>query len=226
MIALGSTEISKMYLGADEVDKIYLGSELVYSKEPQVLPYDAEVEYLRGTGNGQYIDTGISYNSTIVVDAKLKLMSNSAGGYMFGIYTTVNGIAQRWGVNPASSNNVTLHFGTSTSTQTSFIRNVWHIIHADYRYLNVDGIIADSKASAFTPTSDVRLFIFSRSNDNSPVTYREMNIEYFKITKDNVLVRDYIPVRVGTTGYLYDKVSRQLFANAGTGSFVFGNDVI
>ena len=33
-----------------------------------------------------------------------------------------------------------------------------------------------------------------------------------------------IPVRKGTVGYLYDRVSGKLFYNAGTGDFVLGPD--
>lgn len=36
---------------------------------------------------------------------------------------------------------------------------------------------------------------------------------------------DLISVRVGQVGYMYDKVSGQLFGNAGTGTFVLGNKV-
>ena len=42
---------------------------------------------------------------------------------------------------------------------------------------------------------------------------------------DGVLVRDFIPVRVGQVGYMYDRVSGQLFGNAGTGAFIVGPDV-
>ena len=46
-----------------------------------------------------------------------------------------------------------------------------------------------------------------------------------KVYIDNTLVRDMIPVRVGQVGYMYDKVSRTFFANAGSGSFTLGPDV-
>ena len=46
-----------------------------------------------------------------------------------------------------------------------------------------------------------------------------------KIYLNNVLVRDFIPVRVGQVGYLYDKVSGQLFGNLGTDSFILGPDL-
>ena len=45
-----------------------------------------------------------------------------------------------------------------------------------------------------------------------------------QIYEGDTLVRDFIPVRKGTTGYMYDKVSGNLFGNSGTGDFVLGND--
>jgi hypothetical protein len=51
-----------------------------------------------------------------------------------------------------------------------------------------------------------------------------LRIYYCKIYDNNNLVRDFVPVRVGTTGYMYDKVSRQLFGNIGSGSFTLGPD--
>ena len=41
---------------------------------------------------------------------------------------------------------------------------------------------------------------------------------------NGTLVRDFVPVRKGTVGYLYDRVTRKLFGNAGTGDFVLGPD--
>lgn len=38
------------------------------------------------------------------------------------------------------------------------------------------------------------------------------------------MVRDFIPVRVGQVGYLYDRVSGQLFGKYGTGDFIVGPD--
>jgi hypothetical protein len=38
------------------------------------------------------------------------------------------------------------------------------------------------------------------------------------------LVRDFIPVRKGQVGYMYDKISGRLFGNIGSGSFTFGPD--
>lgn len=46
-----------------------------------------------------------------------------------------------------------------------------------------------------------------------------------QIWDGTTLVRDFVPCRIGTTGYLYDRVSQTLFSNIGTGDFVLGPDV-
>jgi len=46
-----------------------------------------------------------------------------------------------------------------------------------------------------------------------------------KMYSSGLLVRDFIPVRKNGVGYLYDKVSGNLFGNdAGSGAFIYGND--
>lgn len=45
----------------------------------------------------------------------------------------------------------------------------------------------------------------------------------FNSDANNII--DFIPVRVGQVGYLYDRVSGQLFGNSGTGAFIVGPDV-
>ena len=49
------------------------------------------------------------------------------------------------------------------------------------------------------------------------------------ITKDDVVIRDFQPVRFTnelgeSEGAMYDRVSGELFRNAGTGAFNYGND--
>lgn len=46
-----------------------------------------------------------------------------------------------------------------------------------------------------------------------------------QIWEGTTLVRDFVPCRIGTTGYLYDRVSQTLFSNIGTGDFVLGPDI-
>ena len=45
---------------------------------------------------------------------------------------------------------------------------------------------------------------------------------WLKFYQNNILVRDFIPVKLNNIGYMYDKVSKQLFGNVGSGSFTCG----
>ncbi len=62
-------------------------------------------------------------------------------------------------------------------------------------------------------------------NQNGTITYGKYKVSYLQIYSNGALVRDFIPVRKGTVGYLYDRVSGELFGDAGTGAFGYGNDI-
>ena len=69
------------------------------------------------------------------------------------------------------------------------------------------------------------LYIFAPHYD-PPITTNPQNISaklfYFKITEENALVRDFIPVldKAGVA-CLYDRVSKQFFYNSGSGQFQY-----
>ena len=52
------------------------------------------------------------------------------------------------------------------------------------------------------------------------------DIAFLQLSRNGVLLRDFIPVRVGQVGYMYDRVSGELFGNDGTGDFILGPDVV
>lgn len=231
MIALGSTNASKVYLGNEEISKIYLGSTQIWggSSPTPVPPYDAEVEYLESTGS-EYIDTSIAYDSTVVVDAKLNV-TGTTDGTVFGIYTNDNGTVNRWALMMTGSNKRAVpHFGTITNKYISISLGTDYTVNATYNVLKVNNTTKSTGAAAFSVSSPVSIYLFARHNWQSAGvdtvdSNRQCKLYWLKITKGGVVVRDFIPVRVGTTGYLYDKISGQLFGNSGTGDFTYGNDV-
>ena len=84
-----------------------------------------------------------------------------------------------------------------------------------------DTYVTASATTYITPISNVPFFLFRLT---SSFAGEGQIIGTNKIYVNDVLLRDFVPVRVGTTGYMYDKVSGQLFGNAGTGDFILGND--
>ena len=73
----------------------------------------------------------------------------------------------------------------------------------------------------FTPTLHILLFGF---NNNGVADGKPTRLYAFQVTQGSALIMDMIPVRVGSVGYMYDRVSGRLFGNDGTGAFVVGPD--
>ena len=60
---------------------------------------------------------------------------------------------------------------------------------------------------------------------NSSLAKTNARIKSFIWKRNNIEILNFIPVRVGNVGYMYDKVSGKLFENQGTGNFILGQDI-
>lgn len=190
------------------------------------LPYDAEIEYLQSSGT-QYIDTQIKYSSSnkYNIACDVVYVSGSTGftfngwdaGGAFGLYkdncadgATTSIISN--GINKFLSLNLRINSGTSSKTLT-------YIIDGDNQYAvnRVHGSLSSYSGNG-------GYILFACYSTNSVLYHIKEKLYRVRIDVNNIVVRDYIPVRVGQVGYLYDKISGQLFGNAGTGSFILGPD--
>jgi len=187
------------------------------------LPYDAEVEYLKGTGT-QWIDTGVYGDENTVVQLSVQIGSYTSN-VLFGCYNA-NGVLFNFFVRAAnwayfqlkgSSLNTTSWGGDLDSRLDIELGNNY------CKDLSSGTIVMQGDAqSSFTTDRTLKWFYYDRA---SSVTGRG-KIFFAKIYKSGVLVQDVIPVRKGTVGYLYDRVSGALFGNAGSGDFLYGFDKI
>ena len=89
----------------------------------------------------------------------------------------------------------------------------------------VDGSTLFQSASISQQKQGVNLFLFATCRNAEPNFYATGRIYYAKFWRNGTLIGDFTPIRIGTTGYLYDRVSKQVFGNSGTGDFVLGPDV-
>lgn len=103
--------------------------------------------------------------------------------------------------------------------------NTWHDIKACKDYMIVDNVsyIKSRTPASFSTPYPLIMFAFGRNG--TPLIYGKNRISYLKLFSSSTLVRDYIPVRIGQDGYMYDRVSGELFGNSGTGSFILGPDI-
>lgn len=177
------------------------------------LPYDAEVEYLEATQT-QWIDTGyiLSASDKIVVQVYFQADDSSGSKTMLGCFNPklwiTSGICRFTGEN---------HVSILTLRKLGD----WNSISIDKDYCTCNGTTVPMSKGTFEDNS-LSLFLFSVNGNSSLSTNGRISL--CKIYHSGVLVRDYIPVRNGTVGYFYDRMSGELFGNAGTGAFLIGPD--
>lgn len=205
----------------------------------QSKPYDAELEYLSNGGTA-YIETNLYAQNGIGFDVTFKGKKAWTTGWLTG-----------WG-NDYSSNNPKYSFEFCTGDQWTQIQaaigltrlnrtkySVGNKMQTQFVTLRCDtssGVLKlDDTVLAtglFLPLSQPatlpNLPLFARRHSNAQsapeVSHNDLKISHAGFYVNGVIVRDFIPVRIGTTGYMYDKVSGKLFGNAGTGSFILGPD--
>lgn len=204
------------------------------------LPYDAVVEYLSSTyQGGQRIDTGIvNYGfTTIRVVEKFSFPDNSRKILIGNYISSPKGVINI----ELSGNKLRFYSGNKAETLSDVtdtnVLPINTVIQSD--------ILADCANGTFSFSVEYNDVIF---NGNAPFStdnpcegtlnmclFRDwrarslvsnaISLYQCSIRCDGVLLRDFIPVRVGQVGYMYDRVSRQLFGNTETGQFILGPDV-
>jgi hypothetical protein len=186
-------------------------------------PYDAEIEYIEND-NASYINTGVKGSSNVTFDIKMYLPSSNSSFWLFGSRVAMSD-RQLALINDMSNNTVSWRFGNATTIQAPILPNG---IYTFKNTSNANVITFSNRSITCTNstfTSNVDFYIFTLNSNgsiNRPIS--GLKIYYAKIFESGILVRDFIPVRVGNVGYMYDKVSGKLFGNAGTGNFILGPD--
>lgn len=227
MSYLGTTEVGKMYLGTTEIAKAYLGNDLVYENgvapEPQPL-YDSEVEYLQSDSDA-YIDTGISGNRPLEIQVGWIHTTYVRYACILGNYTSGGTSDNGWRIYLMTDSKGGINVGSL------FLNEATHFnCSANTRYdltFSSNGITVNGSNVnvAYSGTGNsTHIYLFNRG-DNPTSRNINLKIYYCKIYDNGTLVRDFIPVRVGQVGYMYDRVSGTLFGNIGSSNFVIGQDI-
>lgn len=185
--------------------------------------YDAEIEYLESTST-QWIDTEIIPDATTGFEIKV-VCSNNYETYFIGLRNDSGNT--RWGAGH-SSYGFYWCYGTFGARDRLNSRSATIKLNylKDKRFVatnDSDTVDVLLPTLSFTPAYNIRLF--GSAGVDASYSKWSGKIYYCQITQGSELIMDLIPVRIGSVGYMYDKVSDRLFGNAGTGSFVLGPDV-
>ena len=225
MINTDLENASKVMIGSQEVEAIYVGSNLIWEQTPD-LPYDAEIEYLEGNG-GQKITLNFdNITNNMIANNKLEYITN------IQLTSTDDGAE--------GINNLYYFVGVSNNKYYSGCGSNWQksegvpdlnshelklVIENNTVKYYLDNNIIDTYSFKWGFSSDLNKFgLFYCINYNGP-TLNKQRKSYAKLTLGNQIIFECIPVRVEQVGYMYDKISKQLFGNSGTGNFVLGPDI-
>lgn len=204
--------------GGDLVKSFLLGAK---TEVRPALPYDAEVDWLEKTALGPYIDTGVV----------TKARTDSFALEINMTYDRVHNTRRLHGADNGRFVGCSANSSLWDMGNVSFVYGEFHVVRSEVSAnggwaFSVDGA-SPYRTGTTTATSEYSTYIFYiATNDSTVARYESVycRVKDAKVWKNGALVRDLIPVRVGQVGMMYDRVSKQLFGNSGTGAFVVGPD--
>ena len=190
----------------------------------EALPYDAKIEYLESTGT-QYIEIPFGFGNTDEIYMTFSVDTTQISDKYMIAPKTWNNNSNRFGMGVHDSV-FCVGYGAASTPQTKLTPNTrtdglihqWRYKQHIFDILDLNLTIDVSSITFGGTTTNLKLFFGYNLNTKG-------KIAYYKQVKNGVTVIELIPVRVGQVGYMYDKISGNLFGNDGTGDFVLGNDI-
>ena len=183
------------------------------------LPYDAEIEYLEGTGT-QWLDTGVSISNGIFAE-----YYGAFGSASPIVSTDTTNVGQLFRVQINGYNISPWKGSIGKYIRISPAQNVFYNIGHDTRnlshklYWNGEIILDEDTSSTLTNPYSICVF-----HNYGSVT--KGKIRTLKLTDNNGdMVLDWKAVRVGQVGYMYDNITGTFHGNDGEDSFILGNDL-
>lgn len=189
------------------------------------LPYDAEVEYIEGTGT-QWIDTGVLANDRTV--ARIRFIATEyTSSVFFGNYLG-NGHLFNFFIRGNNWSYFQLKSSTIQTTSFGSLNMVLNVELGNNYIKDLDTdteVISGASQSGLVSDATLKWFYYDRSS----IVSGKGKIYSTVILDGADLIRNLVPVRFTnengvSEGALYDRVSGQIFRNAGTGAFVIGPD--
>jgi hypothetical protein len=193
-----------------------------------------QIAYLQSNGS-QWIDTGLSFNSgTIKVQANVYTDINFGNSTEFDFLGNVDNLKPgRPGfcIGMWNSNQLFLYgYPNSDGLRPTISQSGWYTLDAEFvgntASFWVDGTLANSVANR-SPYSSNNIVLFNGGPGYIYPASSHQKINTVSIYIDNVLVRDFVPIKdPDGVPCMYDKVSGDFFYNAGTGNFTAGPIVL
>lgn len=176
-----------------------------------------ELEYIEAAGT-QYINTGLKPTQNYSMTIKCQSTGTSGNTYA-GCDTNQQNTGFFVGVN-------VFEFGNAETTNIQNYGENPIVLTLDKTGGYKDGVKTWNNASTATFQTVSNLTLFAWNRNGTIQEYLTGKIYYCKIYDNNILVRDFIPVKTTTNIYgLWDKINKVFYKNAGIGTFTGGPTV-
>lgn len=194
------------------------------------------IDYIAGnSGRTAYFRTPIIPTSTMKIEAEISYDSGAGSGWWFETETqyynttstTTTGDAFGFGWNSSEPFRTTYGGGFTRGPRNVFPAGTKMKLVFQSGLATVGGTTwANRSGSTLTQTRWLAILANHRGSSDSTIERADAkyHLHSFRATDGGVVITDYVPVRVGQVGYLFDRVSGTLLGNAGTGDFVLGHD--
>jgi hypothetical protein len=180
------------------------------------MPVDGIIlDYIKSTGT-QYIDSGYKPNGGTEFEIKVQYETFTNNNYCFGG-------GYNWANNALYYGAVALSFGTATKTYDKNGISNPRIDKLEHNRFTRGAEVFSFSTQNFTSAYNAYVFGINVGHNGGKELFTG-KIYYLKIYDANVLVRDYIPVKLKETEEigLWDKVHKVFYPNIGTGTFIAG----
>lgn len=190
-----------------------------------IKPYDAQLEWLSSNGTA-FIDTGIVPKDTPRVVINLMALNANIDEDVFGFAsnTVPSFIGDFTIFNERKQSFAYFRYYSTASVGQSLASSVEYNDWAEWDLgyiIKCNNVTLKTLTRQSFASNSQTLYLFKGRN----IAHANIRVGKVKIYDGDKLKRDFIPVRVGQVGYMYDKVSGQLFGNVNTDNFIIGNDI-
>ena len=176
-----------------------------------------QLEYIESSGT-QFIDTGIKAKNNTKVIAECNITYGTNWVMILGSYDT--GAYFSWWAN---ATNIYAYYGSQNKSGNG-ATGKQTIIANGSKWSDSANSFVFSDASFTAPST---MYLFSVHNGGSSYANASIKLYACQIYDDGTLVRNFIPCRTPNREIgLWDDVNGQFYANAGTGSFTAGPEVV
>ena len=204
-------------------DGFLMFDELCMVEEQPVFPYQ-KIEYLESDGK-QYIYTGVNGGQNVVLEVDVRGIKDNV--FCFGSRESSSANAFALSNGGASGNQYdTLFMNYGNTYKTINITYEDRHVISFGKTVYVDGVLVAefSGQNDFETPFGLCLFAFASNGPN--FRFGKQRVYGVRIYQNQQLVRNYIPVRIGEIGYLYDDISKTLYQNNGLEPFILGPDIV